>query len=44
MLLLKQDPKRKKWINKNVTELDVGDNSKEYKMEVIWNSAVYIKK
>ena len=26
-----------------MTELDVGDNSQEYKMEVIWDIAVYAR-
>ena len=44
LLLLKQDITKKKRMDKNVTELDAGDNSKEYKVEIIWDSAVYAKK
>ena len=42
MLLLKQDIIRKKRVKK-VPELDANDNSKKYKLEAIWNSAVYIE-
>ena len=42
MLLLERDTTRKKRVDEKVTELDfeVGD-SKEYKVEAIWDSAVY---
>ena len=40
MSLLEQDTTRKKRVKK-VPELDVGNNSKEYKVEAIWNNAVY---
>ena len=41
---LEQDTIRKKRVDENVTELkfDAG-NSKEYKVEVIWDSAVYAR-
>ena len=43
VLLLEQDIIRKKRVDdENVEELDVGDK-KEYEMEAIWDSAVYIK-
>ena len=38
--LLEQDTTRKERVEK-VPELDAGDNSKEYKVEEIWDSAVY---
>ena len=38
--LLEQDITKKKRVEK-VSELDTGDNSKEYKVEAIWDSAVY---
>ena len=41
--LLGQDTTKKEWVKK-VRELDAGDNSKEYKVEAIWNSAVYANK
>ena len=43
--LLEQDITRKEWVDKWVTklELEVGD-SKEYKVEAIWDSAVYASK
>ena len=40
--LLEQDTKRKEQVKK-LPELDTGNNSKEYKVEAIWDSAVYIK-
>ena len=40
MSLLEQDITRKERVKK-VPELDAGDKSKEYKVEAIWNSAVY---
>ena len=42
VLLLKQDTTRKERMDENVTKLefDAGD-SKEYKVEAIWNSTVY---
>ena len=43
--LLEQDPIRKERVDKKVTELDFEAwNSEEYKVEVIWNSAVYVNK
>ena len=45
MLLLEQDIIRKGRVNdKNAVELDAGNNkSGEYKVEAIWDSAVYAK-
>ena len=46
MLLLEQDITRKKQVDKKVRqiEFDVGNNgSGEYKVEVIWNSAIYAR-
>ena len=44
MSLLKQDITRKERVDENTTELDVSDNnSGEYKVEAIWNSAIYAK-
>ena len=45
MSLLKQDTTRKRWVNKKIPELDAGnEDSEEYKMEAIWNNAVYVNK
>ena len=43
--LLEQDTTRKDLVDKKVRqiEFDAGDNSREYKLEVIWDSAVYAK-
>ena len=44
VLLLEQDTTRKRQVyEENVEELDAGDNSREYKMEAIWESAVYAR-
>ena len=43
MSLLEQDTIRKKRVNKNVTELNAGKDSGEYKVEAIQDSAVYAK-
>ena len=44
MSLLEQDTIRKGRVDENATELDDGDDdSGEYKVEAIWNSAVYAK-
>ena len=44
MSLLEQDITKKEWVDKKVTELDFeSDNSEEYKVKVIWDSAVYAK-
>ena len=44
MSLLEQDTTRKGRVHEeNVEELDAGDNSGEYEMEAIWDSAVYAK-
>ena len=43
--LLEQDTTKKEWVHEeNVEKLDAGDNSGEYEMEAIWDSAVYTKK
>ena len=43
--LLEQDTIRKRRVNDdNVAELDAGNNSREYKVKAIWDSAVYVKK
>lgn len=41
--LLEQDTTRKRRVEETQVELNVG-NSKEYKVEAIWNNAVYAKK
>ena len=43
MSLLEQDTTRKKWVDKNVIKFEAC-NSKEYKIEVIWDSTVYANK
>ena len=43
--LLKQDITKEKWMNKKVLELDVGNKgNKKYKVEAIWDNAIYTKK
>ena len=42
MSLLEQDSTRKERVKK-VSELDAGNNSEEYKIEAIWDSAVYAR-
>ena len=42
MSLLEQDTTKKKQVEK-VPESDAGDDSKEYKVEAIWDSAVYTR-
>ena len=45
ILLLKQNTIRKNWVDKKISELDVSNkDSKEYKLEAIWDSTVYAKK
>ena len=45
VLLLEQDTTKKGRMSKKVPELDVGDeDSEEYKVEAIWDSAVYANK
>ena len=40
--LLGQDTTKKEWVDERVTELEFeAANSKEYKVEAIWDSAVY---
>ena len=41
--LLEQDTTRKERVDEQVTELEAGD-SEEYKVEAIWDSAVYASK
>ena len=43
MALLEHDTTRKERVDKNVIELDAG-NSKEYEVDVIWDSALYTNK
>ena len=43
MLLLKQNTTRKEQIDKSITKLDA-DNGEKYKVEAIWDSAIYAKK
>ena len=43
MSLLEQNITRKERVDKNLTNFEAG-NSKEYKVEVIWNSAVFANK
>ena len=43
--LLEQDTTRKRRVSEKVLELDAGDkDSEEYKVEAIWDSAVYVNK
>lgn len=44
-MLLEQDTTRKEWVDKNgrQIEFDAG-NSKEYKVEAIWDNTVYANK
>ena len=45
MLLLEQDIIKKEQLDKKITELNFkAGNSKEYKVEAIWNSSVYVNK
>ena len=39
--LLEQDTTKKGWMDKNVTELDAGNNNRKYKVEVIQDNAAY---
>ena len=41
MSLLEQDNTRQERVEK-ILELNAGDNNKEYEVEVIWDSAVYV--
>ena len=44
MSLLEQDTTKKKRVDENITELEFdAGNSEEYKVEEIWDSAVYAK-
>ena len=44
MLLLKQDTTRKERVDKKVPKFDAGNkDSKKYKVETIWHSAVYAR-
>lgn len=42
MLLLEKNTTKKGRVDKNSMELDAGNNSGDYKVEAIWNSAVYV--
>lgn len=42
--LLEQNTTKKGRVHKNATELDIGSNNKEYKVEAIWDSGVYANK
>ena len=43
--LLEQKTTKKGWVDKNATELDAGnDDSREYKVEAIWDIAFYARK
>ena len=41
--LLEQDTIRKGWVDENATELDAGEDSGEYEVEAICDSAVYAR-
>ena len=42
--MLEQDTTRKGWVDENTTKLDTGDNnSGEYELKAIWDSAVYTR-
>lgn len=43
MLLLYQNITKKRQIDKNTIELDIGKN-KKFKIKFIWNCKIYIKK
>ena len=44
MLLLEQETTKKRQVDKNVIELDIANhNNRKYKVEVIYNSAIYMK-
>lgn len=44
MSLLEQDTNRKREVDRDITKLDVNNNkSRKYKIEAIWDSAVYTK-
>ena len=43
MSLLEQDTTKKGGVDENVTEFEAGSNEEEYKVERIWDSAVYAK-
>ena len=43
VLLLEQETTKKEWVDKRVAELETG-KSKKYKVEAIWDSAVYTAK
>ena len=43
MSLLEQNITNKEWVKK-ILKLNIGDNSEKYKMEAIWDSAVYATK
>ena len=43
MSLLEQNTTRKRRVDENATELDAGNEGSEYKVEAIWDSAVYVR-
>ena len=43
MSLLEQDIARKGRVDEDVTELDVGNKNRKYKVKAIWDSAVYAR-
>ena len=43
MLLLEQNTTRKRLVNDESVELDVGDNNGEYEVEAIRDSEVYVR-
>ena len=45
MLLLEKDTTKKERVDKKVTGLEIeASNNEEFKIEVIWDSAIYINK
>ena len=43
MSLLEQDTTRKGQVDENVTEFEASSDDEEYKVEKIWDGAVYAK-
>ena len=41
MSLLEQNTTRKGWVDEDATELDASDDSREYEVEAIQDSAIY---
>ena len=44
MLLFEYNITKKKQMNKNITELNTSNDSKQYKLEGIYNNMVYTRK